>query len=149
MAECVTCQVKYFTDDLNAHCVSTGDLKCINPGLKTLFFRNYMVIRKRYFEVYKLYVSVNETTVSCADDEVCSVTITRTRTTQISNLTNEEIEVRRSCIRRQDAFHIEKTFVATYNRCSKSNSKNCSMHETVKCYNETDHENNNGECHPG
>ena len=91
----------------------------------------------------------NETKVSCADDEVCSVTITRTRTTQISNLTNEEIELSRSCIRRQDAFHIEKTFVTTYNRCSKSNSKNCSIHETVKCFNETDPENNNGECHPG
>ena len=92
---------------------------------------------------------MNETKLSCADDEVCSVTITRTRTTQTSNLTNEEIELSRSCVRRQDAFNIEKTFVATYNRCSKSNSKNCSIHQTVQCFNETDFQNNNGECHPG
>jgi len=108
----------------------------------------------RYFAVYIIINFINaflanETKVSCADDEVCSVTVTRTRTTQISNLTNEEIELSRSCVRRQDAFHIEKTFVAAYNRCSKSNSKNCSIHETVKCFNETDPENNNGECHPG
>ena len=38
MVECVTCQVKYFTDDLNAECVSTGDLKCINPGLESVLF---------------------------------------------------------------------------------------------------------------
>ena len=87
--------------------------------------------------------------VSCEDGEICGLTITRTRTTQISSLTNEEIELSRSCIRRQDAFHIEKTFMATYNRCSKNNSKNCSIHETVQCFNETDPEYNNGECHPG
>ena len=149
MVDCVTCQVKYFTDDLNADCVSTGDLKCINPGLEMISL--YTEIIRSYFTVLRsLYAFLaSETKVSCADDEVCSVTITRTRTTQISNLTNEEIELSRSCIRRQDAFHIEKTFVAAYNRCSKSNSKNCSIHETVKCFNETDPENNNGECHPG
>ena len=34
MVECVTCQLKYFTDDSNTDCVTTGDLKCLDPGLK-------------------------------------------------------------------------------------------------------------------
>ena len=52
-------------------------------------------------------------------------------------------------MKHRDVFNIEKTFAATYNRCSKNNSKNCSIHETVQCFNQTDLENNNGECHPG
>ena len=97
------------------------------------------------------YSLENENSVSCAEDEVCSVTIKRTRTTPASNLTNEEIELNRSCIKRQEALNIEKTFVANYIRCSKNNSKDCSTYGAVKCFNETetDTENLNGECHPG
>ena len=95
------------------------------------------------------YSLENENSVSCAENEVCSVTIKRTRTTPASNLTNEEIELNRSCIKRQEALNIEKTFVANYIRCSKNNSKDCSTYGAVKCFNETDTENLNGECHPG
>ena len=80
---------------------------------------------------------------------MCSLTVKRTRTTPASSFANEEIELDRSCKKRQEAYNIEKFFEASYVRCSKNNSKDCSIYEAVKCFNETDAENQNGECHPG